>query len=177
MKSYRYLIVGGGMAADAVCKGIRSLDESGTIGVVGEEPHPPYKRPPLTKDLWTGGDEEKIWRKTDEKGADVHVGRRVVSLDVAAKRVQDDAGDEYGYEKLVLAPGGTPRRLGGDDAEVIYFRDLEDYRRTRALSDDGARFAVIGGGFIGSEIAAALCTAKRDVTIIVPEPGISWRNF
>jgi 3-phenylpropionate/trans-cinnamate dioxygenase ferredoxin reductase subunit len=177
MKSYRYLIVGGGMAADAVCKGIRSLDESGTIGIVGEEPHPPYKRPPLTKGLWTGDDEEKIWRKTDEKGADLHVGRRVVSLDVAAKRVKDDAGDEYGYEKLVLAPGGTPRRLGGDDADVIYFRNLEDYRRTRALSDDGARFAVIGGGFIGSEIAAALCTAKRDVTIIVPEPGISWRNF
>jgi NAD(P)H-nitrite reductase large subunit len=49
MDSYRYLIVGGGMAADAVCKGIRSVDETGTIGVIGAEPHPPYKRPPLTK--------------------------------------------------------------------------------------------------------------------------------
>jgi NAD(P)H-nitrite reductase large subunit len=177
MKSYRYLIVGGGMAADAVCKGIRSHDESGTIGVVGEELYAPYKRPPLTKGLWTGDDEEKIWRRTEEKGAELHLGRRVVSLDVAAKRVHDDAGDEYAYEKLVLAPGGTPRRLGGDDSDVIYFRNLDDYRRTRALSDQGARFAVIGGGFIGSEIAAALCTAGREVTMIVPEPGISWRNF
>ena len=177
MKSYRYLIVGGGMAADAVCKGIRSLDETGTIGLVGEEPHAPYKRPPLTKGLWAGDDEEKIWRKTDEKGVELHLGRRVVSIDAAAKRVQDGGGDEYGYEKLVLATGGTPRRLGGDDADVIYFRDLDDYRRTRALSDEGARFAVIGGGFIGSEITAALCTATRDVTIVLPEPGIGWRNF
>jgi 3-phenylpropionate/trans-cinnamate dioxygenase ferredoxin reductase subunit len=177
MKSYRYLIVGGGMASDAVCKGIRSLDETGTIGLVGEEPHPPYKRPPLTKGLWTGDDEEKIWRKTEEKGVDLHLGRRVVSLDLAGKTVQDDAGDAYGYEKLVLATGGTPRRLGGDDSGVIYFRDLDDYRRARALSDEGARFAVIGGGFIGSEMAAALSIAGRDVAIIVPEPGIGWRNF
>ena len=122
MKSYRYLIVGGGMSADAVCKGIRSLDEDGTIGLVGAEPHAPYKRPPLTKGLWAGDDEEKIWRKTEEKDVDLHLGRRVVSLDPAAKTVRDDSGDEYGYEKLVLATGGTPRRLGGDDADVIYFR-------------------------------------------------------
>ena len=177
MKSYRYLIVGGGMAADAVCKGIRSLDETGTIGIVGEEPHAPYKRPPLTKGLWAGDDEEKIWRKTDEKGVDLHLGRRVVSIDTAAKRVQDGGGDEYGYEKLVLATGGTPRRLGGDDADVIYFRGLDDYRRTRALSDERARFAVIGGGFIGSEIAAALCTEQRDVAFVLPENGVGSRNF
>jgi NADPH-dependent 2,4-dienoyl-CoA reductase/sulfur reductase-like enzyme len=177
MDSYRYLIVGGGMAADAVCKGIRSVDEAGTIGVVGEEPHAPYKRPPLTKGLWTGDEEEKIWRKTDEKGARLHLGRRVVSLDLAAKRATDDAGDEYAYEKLILATGGAPRRLGGDDGSVIYFRDLDDYRRARELSDEGASFAVIGGGFIGSEMAAALQGAGRDVTIILPEPGIGWRNF
>ncbi len=177
MDSYRYLIVGGGMAADAVCKGIRSVDETGTIGVVGAEAYAPYKRPPLTKDLWTGGDEEKIWRKTAEKGAQLHLGRRVVSIDTAAKRVRDDAGDEYGYEKLVLATGGTPRRLGGDDDAVIYFRDLDDYRQSRGLSDQGASFAVIGGGFIGSEMAAALRTVGRDVTVVLPEAGIGWRNF
>jgi 3-phenylpropionate/trans-cinnamate dioxygenase ferredoxin reductase subunit len=177
MDSYRYLIVGGGMAADAVCKGIRSVDEAGTIGIVGQEPHAPYKRPPLTKGLWTGDAEEKIWRKTEEKGAQLHLGRRVVSIDPAGNRVLDDAGDEYGYEKLVLATGGTPRRLGGGDDDVIYFRDLDDYRRARGLSDEGASFAVIGGGFIGSEMAAALNLAGRDVTIVVPEPGIGWRNF
>jgi 3-phenylpropionate/trans-cinnamate dioxygenase ferredoxin reductase component len=177
MDSYRYLIVGGGMAADAVCKGIRSVDETGTIGVVGAEPHAPYKRPPLTKGLWAGDDEESIWRKTAEKGATLHLSRRVVEIDPAAKRVRDDAGDEYVYEKLVLATGGTPRRIGGDDDAVIYFRDLDDYRRARELSDQGASFAVIGGGFIGSEMAAALSTAGRAVTIVLPEPGIGWRNF
>jgi 3-phenylpropionate/trans-cinnamate dioxygenase ferredoxin reductase component len=177
MDSYRYLIVGGGMAADAVCKGIRSVDETGTIGIIGAEPHEPYKRPPLTKGLWTGDDVETIWRKTAEKGAALHLSRRVVEIDPAAKRVRDDAGDEYGYEKLVLATGGTPRRLGGDDDAVIYFRDLDDYRRARELSDQGSTFAVIGGGFIGSEMAAALNVAGREVTIVVPEPGIGWRNF
>ena len=177
MDSYRYLIVGGGMAADAVCKGIRSVDETGTIGVVGRETHAPYKRPPLTKGLWTGDDEEKIWRKTEEKGAQLHLGRRVVSIDPDGKRVRDDAGEEYAYEKLVLATGGTPRRLGGDDDAVIYFRDLDDYRRARGLSDEGASFAVIGGGFIGSEIAAALRDQGRDVTMVFPDPGIGWRLF
>jgi 3-phenylpropionate/trans-cinnamate dioxygenase ferredoxin reductase subunit len=177
MDSYRYLIVGGGMAADAVCKGIRSVDETGTIGVVGEEPHAPYKRPPLTKGLWTGDEEDKIWRKTEEKGVRLHLGRRVVSFDPATKRAVDDAGDEYSYEKLILATGGTPRRLGGDDGGVIYFRDLDDYRRARELSDGGARFAVIGGGFIGSEIAAALRGAGRDVTIILSQAGIGGRNL
>ena len=177
MASYRYLIVGGGMAADAVCKGIRSVDEAGTIGVIGAEAHAPYKRPPLTKGLWTGDDEDTIWRKTAEKGAQLQIGRRVVSIDLGARRVRDDAGDEYEYEKLVLATGGTPRRLGGDDDAVIYFRDLDDYRHARELSDQGASFAVIGGGFIGSEMAAALSIAGRAVTIVLPEAGIGWRNF
>jgi 3-phenylpropionate/trans-cinnamate dioxygenase ferredoxin reductase subunit len=177
MKSYRYLIVGGGMSADAVCKGIRSLDTAGTIGLVGEEPYAPYKRPPLTKGLWAADDEGTIWRKTEEKGVDLHLGRRVVSIETATRTVRDADGDEYGYEKLVLATGGTPRRLGGDDADVIYFRGLADYRRTRALSEEGARFAVIGGGFIGSELAAALCTAQRDVAFVLPETGVGARNF
>ena len=77
----------------------------------------------------------------------------------------------------MLATGGTPRRLGGDDGDVIYFRTLADYRRMRALSDEGARFLVVGGGFIGSEIAAALRSQGRDVTMVFPEEGIGWRTF
>jgi NADPH-dependent 2,4-dienoyl-CoA reductase/sulfur reductase-like enzyme len=177
MHSYRYLIVGGGMTADAVCQGIRELDGDGAIGLVGEEPHAPYKRPPLTKGLWRGGDEAKIWRKTEEKDVGLHLGRRVVSIDPASGRAVDDAGDEYAYEKLVLATGGRPRRLGGDDGGVVYFRTLDDYRHVRGLSDRGARFVVIGGGFIGSEIAAALCSAGCEVTMAFPESGIGWRTF
>ena len=65
MRSYRYLIVGGGMTGDAACKGIREHDADGTIGLVGSEPHPPYARPPLTKGLWSGDEEDSIWRGTD----------------------------------------------------------------------------------------------------------------
>ena len=176
MRTYRYLVVGGGMTGDAVCNGIRDVDPDGSIGLVGEEEFPPYKRPPLTKGLWKGGDESKIWRN-QEHGAELVLGRRIVSIDPAAHTALDDAGEEYAYQRLVLATGGTPRTLGGDDANVVYFRTLEDYRRVRALSDAGARFLVVGGGFIGSEIAAALRSQERDVTIVFPEPGIGWRVF
>ena len=68
----------------------------------------------------------------------------------------DDHGDEYGYEKLLLATGGRPRELDDADDDVVYFRTLDDYRALRSRADEGASFIVIGGGFIGSEIAAAL---------------------
>jgi NADPH-dependent 2,4-dienoyl-CoA reductase/sulfur reductase-like enzyme len=177
MRSYRYLVVGGGMTGDAVCNGIRDADPEGSIGLVGEEPVAPYKRPPLTKGLWKNSDESKIWRNVEEHGAELVLGRRIVSIDPAAHTALDDAGDEYAYERLVLATGGTPRRLDSDDGNVIYYRTLEDYRRARALSDEGANFLVVGGGFIGSEIAAALRSQEREVTMVFPEEGIGWRTF
>src|SRR5436305_1659561 len=66
MQTTRYLIVGGGMTADAAAKGIREHDADGAIVLVGDEPHEPYKRPPLTKGLWSGGDEAKVWKNTAE---------------------------------------------------------------------------------------------------------------
>jgi NADPH-dependent 2,4-dienoyl-CoA reductase/sulfur reductase-like enzyme len=177
MSSYKYVVVGGGMAGDMVCRGIRDHDADGAIALIGDEPHAPYKRPPLSKGLWSGGDEAKLWRKTDELGVQLFLGRTVVSLDLAARTVRDDLGDDYTYERLVLATGGTPRRLGGKDGEVVYFRTYDDYKRLRELSDRGGRFVVVGGGFIGSEIAAALKGNGNDVTMVFPEPGIGWRTF
>jgi 3-phenylpropionate/trans-cinnamate dioxygenase ferredoxin reductase subunit len=175
---YRYLIVGGGMTADAACRGIRDHDAGGSIGLVGAEPDPPYSRPPLSKGLWQGKDEASIWRGTAELGVDLHLGRTIVSLDLTARRATDDRGETYGYERLLLATGGRPRRLPGDPAEaVIYYRKLGDYRRLRALAEKGADFVVLGGGFIGSEIAAALTMIGRNVTQVVPEHGIGARIF
>src|SRR6185312_14880405 len=93
------------------------------------------------------------------------------------KRVTDDQGAVYAYDKLLLATGGTPRRLpfGGDD--VIYFRTLDDYERLRALAGRGRRFAVVGGGFIGSEVAAALATNGEKVVMAFPGSGIGGRLF
>jgi NAD(P)H-nitrite reductase large subunit len=178
---YKYLIVGGGMTADAACRGIRDHDADGSIGLVGAEQHPPYSRPPLSKGLWQGGgDEEKIWRGTQDLNVELHLGRRVVGLDVEGRTATDDAGDTYSFERVLLATGGRPRRLPETAAaadDVIYFRTLDDYRRVKGLADGRASFVVIGGGFIGSEIAAALVGAGCRVTMIFPEAGISARLF
>jgi 3-phenylpropionate/trans-cinnamate dioxygenase ferredoxin reductase component len=177
MKSSRYLIVGGGMTGDAATQGIRDHDADGSITLVGSEPHPPYKRPPLTKGLWSGGDEAKIWRGTADRGVDLVLGRSIVSLDLDAKRATDDAGDEYSWEKLLLATGGTPRRLANADDDVVYFRTLDDFRKLRALADGGAHVVVVGGGFIGSELAASLTGAGARVTMLFPEAAIASRVF
>jgi NADPH-dependent 2,4-dienoyl-CoA reductase/sulfur reductase-like enzyme len=177
MLSTQYLIAGGGMTADAASKGIRDLDPDGAITVVAEEPHPPYARPPLSKALWKGDEESTIWRETTDRGVELRLGRTIVALDLEARRATDGRGETYAYEQLLLATGGRPRRLpfGGD--EVIYFRTLDDYRRLRALAEEDARFLVIGGGFIGSEIAAALAINGCSVTMVFPEPGIGARIF
>ncbi|MGH3038456.1 MAG: FAD-dependent oxidoreductase, partial [Gaiellaceae bacterium] len=156
MRTTKYLIVGGGLTADAACKGIRDVDADGAITVVAEEPHPPYARPPLSKALWKGDEESTIWRGTAELDVGLRLGRAIVALDVAGRRATDDQGETYAYERLLLATGGRPRRLPFGGGEVIYYRTLDDYRRLRALAEADARFLVIGGGFIGSEIAAAL---------------------
>jgi 3-phenylpropionate/trans-cinnamate dioxygenase ferredoxin reductase subunit len=175
--AYRYLIVGGGMTGDSACRGIRQHDSEGSIGMFAGESHEPYARPPLTKGLWKGKEESSIWRGTTDLGVDIHAGRRIVALDLDARSATDDAGGEHTYEKLLLATGGTPRRLPGDGAGVIYFRTLDTYHEVRDQVGDGVRAAVIGGGFIGSEIAAALAMNGCDVTIVFPDPGIGAKLF
>jgi 3-phenylpropionate/trans-cinnamate dioxygenase ferredoxin reductase subunit len=177
MLHYKYLIIGGGMTADAAVRGIREVDAAGSIGLISAEHDPPYNRPPLSKALWKGKALENIWRKTKEQGVEMHLGVAARMLDPRNRRVTDEQGAVYSYDKLLLATGGTPRRLpfGGDD--IIYYRTLENYRRLRALAEQNKRFAVIGGGFIGSEIAAALAMNGRPVTMIFPEETIGGRVY
>lgn len=177
MTNYDYLIIGGGMTAAAAVDGIREVDPTGGIGMISAEPDAPYNRPPLSKALWKGKPLESIWRKTEAKRVGMHLGRVVRQIDPSEKRVVDDTGDVFTYEKLLLATGGRPRRLPFGDDQIIYFRTLSDYRRLRALTETGRCFAVIGGGFIGSEIAAALAMNGKEVVMIFPEQNIGERVF
>jgi 3-phenylpropionate/trans-cinnamate dioxygenase ferredoxin reductase component len=174
---YRYLIVGGGMAADATVRGIREVDAGGSIGLLSSEADPPYKRPPLSKKLWHGKPLDSVWLGTDQLGVDLHLGRTGRLLDLQHKRVVDDRGTEYGFDKLLLATGVTPRRLPFGGHGITYYRTLKDYQRLRQEAARGQRFAVIGGGFIGSEIAAALAMNGKEVVMILPEAGIGSRLF
>lgn len=109
MPHYQYLIIGGGMTADAAIGGIRQSDSSGTIGLIGADPNPPYNRPPLSKALWKGKPLESIWRRTgDQPGVDLHLGRTARTLSPREKQVVDDRGTLYRWDKLLLATGGHP---------------------------------------------------------------------
>jgi 3-phenylpropionate/trans-cinnamate dioxygenase ferredoxin reductase component len=177
MPNYTYLIVGGGMTAAAAVQGIREVDPSGSIGLISAEGHPPYDRPPLSKGLWKGKPLESIWRHTESQGVTLHLGRAVRHLDPQNKRVTDDQGTASGYGKLLLATGGTPRHLPFGGEQIIYFRTVDDYERLRALTRAGQHFAVIGGGFIGSEVAAALAMNGKRVVMAFPEAGVGSRMF
>lgn len=177
MPNYTYLIIGGGMTADAAIGGIRDADPSGSVGLIGADSHPPYDRPPLSKGLWKGTARESIWRKTDRQGVTLHLGRQAQTLDPSNKRVTDDQGTVYTFGKLLLATGGTPRRLSFSGDDIIYYRTLDDYERLRALTGQGRKFAVVGGGFIGSEVAAALAMNDEKVVMAFPGDAIGTRIF
>lgn len=176
MKHYKYLIIGGGLAGDAATKGIRELDPQGSIGMISQEPDPPYMRPNLSKGLWKGRPVEKIWRKTEER-AELHLDCKVTHIDPAQKIIRDQANNEYSYEKLLLATGGSPNHLPFGEGNIIYFRDFQDYQKLRTMTGNSNRFVVIGGSFIGSELAASLTTVGQKVTMIFPGNAISESIF
>ena len=176
MKHYKYLIIGGGLTGDAATRGIRELDLDGSIGLISAESAPPYMRPNLSKGLWKGRPIEKIWRKTEERG-ELNLGRKVTKIDPEKKTVQDDRGEEFSYDKLLLATGGSPNHLPFGGGDIIYFRNFEDYQHLRALADTKEHFVVIGGGFIGSEISAALTMVGKKVTMVFLEDAIGGPVF
>lgn len=177
MTHYNYLIIGGGMAAAAAVSGLHEQDKTGSIGLIAAEHETPYDRPPLSKQLWSGRKTlEAIYHELPAVVA-VHNGCKAQKLDPQQKQVLDDRGHRFTYDKLLLATGSTPRRLPFGADNIIYFRTATDYRHLRRLADTHDRFAVIGGGFIGSEIAAALAMQGKQVTLIFPEAGIGSRLF
>jgi 3-phenylpropionate/trans-cinnamate dioxygenase ferredoxin reductase subunit len=183
--AYKYIIIGGGLAGASAVEGIRQIDKDGAILLIGDERHMPYDRPPLTKKLWFGNMAfEKVFLKDEafykSNGVALKLGVRAAGIYVKEKSVMDAAGGAYHYERLLVATGGAPRRLpipGGDLEGICYYRYLDDYLRVREKAVQGATAAVIGGGFIGSEIAAALNMQGVDVTMIFPSEYLCDRVF
>ncbi|MBD3422238.1 MAG: NAD(P)/FAD-dependent oxidoreductase [Chitinivibrionales bacterium] len=184
-QSYTYCIVGAGLAGASAAKAVREIDPGGSIVLIGEEAHPPYHRPPLSKDLWMGEKQERDIFVNDvswyeDNTIDLLLKTRVEAVDASAGAVTTDSGKSIGYEKLLLATGGRPGTIpvpGGDDESIFYFRTLEDYRKLSATIHKGQKALVIGGGFIGSEMAAALHTQELSVTMIFPEKHICGMIF
>lgn len=171
MNKYKYLIIGGGMSGDMAVRGIREIDETGSIGMLTLEPYAPYDRPPLSKGLWSGDQElDDLDRETAELQVDIFVETEVTHLDRNAKSVRTAAGETFQYEKLLLATGGTPRYLPQSPEGVIYFRTRKDFEGLRAATGKPRSIGIIGGGYIGSELAASLCDAGHTISMVFPEP-------
>jgi 3-phenylpropionate/trans-cinnamate dioxygenase ferredoxin reductase subunit len=175
---YDYLIIGAGMTADSAAKAIRKADAEASIGMVGDEKQAPYERPPLTKALWKGDKPvDSIDLGTDRSGAVLHLQRRIETLDRDDRSARDDQGDVYRYRRLLLATGATPRKLPFAGERVINYRTLDDYLALRRYAVPGAKIAVVGGGFIGSEIAASLSAVGCQVTMLFPGASLGAGRF
>ncbi len=184
-QKYTYVIIGGGLAGASAVEGIRERDKNGSILLLSAEKHLPYDRPPLSKKLWFGKKKiEDIFLHDhifyDQNGVTLALDTEVTALDAHQKTVTTNRKIQYHFQKILLATGGAPRTLpvpGGDLEGICYYRTLDDYLRLRAEAKEGKSAVVIGGGFIGSEIAAALRINKIDVTMIFPDSYLVNRIF
>ena len=178
MGAFRYLIVGAGMTADAACRGIRDHDPDGSIGLVGEEPFAPYARPPLSKALWKGKDESSVWRGTEELGVELLVGtaRDVTRPRRAGLRPTMPARLTPTRSSCSPRAGCRAASRPGTTASSTTARSRRT-GRLHEIAGDGVRAAVVGGGFIGSEVAAALALNGCAVTIVFPDAGVGARLF
>lgn len=179
--NYRYVIVGGGMVAGYAIKGIRQRDTTGSILVISKEADVPYERPALSKKLWLDDEftEEdiKIGAETFSE-VNFKFDTSVTKINRQDKLAKLDDDTIVHYEKLLLATGGEPKRVKGpEDPHVLTFRDWSDYRRLRKFSGNGRHVVIIGGGYIGTELAASLAQNNTEVTVIFPEQSLGEGKF
>ncbi|GMA28249.1 NAD(P)/FAD-dependent oxidoreductase [Arenivirga flava] len=175
------LIIGGGMTADAAAKGFREVDGEGSIAILSEDVDPPYARPALSKKLWT--DPDFAWSDAEldtagETGAEVRLATRVIAIDTDAHEITTVDGERIGYGRLLLATGGHPSAPGFEESErVLLYRSAADYRRLRAIANGRGHVVVVGGGYIGQEIAAALVQEGVRVTLVLPDAVVGGAVF
>ena len=170
----RVVIVGAGQAGAQVAVSLRQLGFAGEISLLGEEPHLPYQRPPLSKGYLSGEMAlERTWLRSEgyyqKHGIDLRPGARVARILREARAVVCADGVRLGYDMLALCTGARARRLsvpGIDLPGVLYLRTLADADRIKAAVRPGATVVIIGGGYIGLEVAASLTKLGCAVTVI-----------
>lgn len=177
MKKYDYIIIGGGMTGSSAVMGIREIDPKGSIAMFSRDHFGPYNRPPLSKGLWDRTKVDDIMRPMEKYNIDLYLSDKVIAIHPGDKEIDTLTGKKYSYNKLLLATGGHPNHLKGMPDGVIYYRTLSDFRELHEMVQEKQDFCVIGAGFIGSEIAAAVTKQGKSVTMIFPEIGIAGRIF
>ena len=168
------VVIGAGQAGGWAAKTLRDEGFEGAVTVIGEEPYPPYERPPLSKDVLLGkepADSSYLWPdgSFDEWGVALRTGIAATAIDRRAKTVSLSDGETLPYGKLLIATGGRVRKLPVDGAGldgVHYLRGIDDSAAIRADLGEDARLAVIGGGWIGLEVAAAGRMLGAEVTVV-----------
>lgn len=180
---YDFLIIGGGMTAASAVKGIRDRNADGTIGIIGDDADPPMTRPALSKQLWLDPafSLQHVWLHPEAHGAQLHLQHHATQLDLTLHEVRCSNGACFHYHRLLIATGGRPswQQIDASD-RVIYFRSVDDYRRLRAwtYTEASVHVAVVGGGWLGLELAAAL--SQQDdvqVQLVIPQRALGEQYF
>ncbi|MDE0058984.1 MAG: NAD(P)/FAD-dependent oxidoreductase, partial [Defluviicoccus sp.] len=168
------VVIGAGQAGGWAAKTLRDEGFEGRIVVVGEEPYPPYERPPLSKEVLLGkepAESSYLWPEGsfDLWGVELRTGVAATGIDRTAKTVSLGDGESLAYDKLLIATGGRVRELPLEGAAldgVHYLRGIDDSAAIRADLGEGARLVVIGGGWIGLEVAAAARMLGAEVAVV-----------
>jgi 3-phenylpropionate/trans-cinnamate dioxygenase ferredoxin reductase subunit len=172
------VIVGANLAGGRAAEELRKRGFDGRITLIGEEPHRPYERPPLSKEFLRGEQPlEKAYLRPEEwygeNNVDLMLGARATRLDLSERKVEISDGSAIGYDAVLLTTGGRPRQLQSPGATlegIMTFRNVDDAARLSEKLGPGARIVVVGAGFIGSEIAAGARSRGADVTVLEAEP-------
>ncbi|GCA49394.1 rhodocoxin reductase [Sinorhizobium sp. KGO-5] len=180
----RIVVIGAGQAGFSACAKLRALGHMGSITLIGDENHPPYQRPPLSKGFLLGETtEERLYFRPpsfyDEKGIELRLSSTVEAIDRSAHKVMIADGSEVTYDRLLLATGARPRLLppeiGGELRGVFYVRNLADITSMTHCFRQAQRVLIIGGGYIGLEAAAVSSKLGLEVTLIEASDRILQR--
>lgn len=178
--AYDHVIVGGGVAADKAARAIREEAPEASVLIISDVGDGPLYRPGLSKDLWlkAGTTLEDIDLGTTQTGAELLLGTTVTALDPASHTVTTSDDQQIRYGRLLLATGASARRIDTpDDDRIVYYRNADDYRHLRSLVSEGTRVAIVGGGYIASEIAAGLSAVGADVSVHFPNNRLLEQMF